>query len=51
MLDHDHASGEIRGVLCGQCNSGLGWFKDNIEVMEKAAAYLEQHSSDGASNG
>lgn len=39
-IDHDHESGKIRGLLCKQCNIGLGMFKDNTEVLASAIRYL-----------
>lgn len=39
-LDHDHASGKIRAILCFSCNRGLGKFEDNPIVMRRAVAYL-----------
>lgn len=39
-VDHDHATGEIRGLLCIKCNTAIGQLEDNIERMHKAARYL-----------
>ena len=41
-VDHDHKTGKIRGILCSTCNSGLGFFGDSIEIIQKAISYLEQ---------
>lgn len=40
-VDHDHSSGEIRGLLCRNCNVGLGHFKDDTEIMTRAILYIE----------
>jgi hypothetical protein len=39
--DHDHKTGEIRGLLCFMCNHILGHAEDNKETLLKAAAYLD----------
>ena len=41
-IDHDHGTGAVRGVLCSQCNSALGMFKDDVATMTRAIAYLRE---------
>ena len=39
-VDHCHDSGKVRGVLCDNCNRGLGNFQDNIKTLQQAIDYL-----------
>jgi hypothetical protein len=39
-IDHDHGTLKVRGLLCDNCNKGLGCFKDDIEALKKAIEYL-----------
>lgn len=41
-IDHDHKTGRVRGILCPQCNTGLGFFKDNPFILRNAIRYLEK---------
>ena len=40
VVDHDHMTGKIRGLLCATCNRGIGLLQDNPSLLTKAATYL-----------
>lgn len=40
VIDHDHSTGEIRGALCYQCNTGLGMFRDSAPLLNAAIFYV-----------
>lgn len=44
-IDHDHMTGKVRALLCGDCNAGLGLFRDNVELLNLAKEYLERHTN------
>lgn len=43
-VDHNHKTGEIRNLLCSNCNFLLGMANDNIEILKNAIKYLEKHN-------
>lgn len=45
VVDHNHGNGEVRGLLCSFCNSGLGYFRDNMNNLINAASYLMQNTN------
>jgi len=44
-VDHCHTTGVVRGILCNECNRGLGYFKDSPEALLRAASYLQNSRS------
>lgn len=47
-IDHCHTSGTIRGILCQQCNKGLGHFGDDPKRLLRAAKYLQKYQGVGS---
>jgi hypothetical protein len=41
-VDHDHSTGEIRGLLCHSCNRGIGLLKDSPEILSKTLVYFNR---------
>ena len=39
-VDHDHGTGEIRGLLCARCNNALGLFREDPDLLKRAARYV-----------
>ena len=44
VIDHCHDTMALRGILCRKCNAGLGQFKDDPRLLQRAAKYLVAHS-------
>jgi hypothetical protein len=44
VIDHCHKTGNVRGILCGSCNTMLGFSKDSIKNLKSAQKYLEKYA-------
>ena len=45
-VDHNHDTGNVRGLLCNNCNRGLGHLQDSVLILEQAINYLNEEKSD-----
>jgi len=45
LVDHDHKTGEVRGIVCHKCNIGIGLIGDNLERAKSVVDYLEKAQS------
>lgn len=43
-VDHSHETGKVRGLLCLNCNAGIGNLRDDVELLKKAIKYLERNN-------
>jgi hypothetical protein len=41
VIDHDHKTGKVRGLLCGNCNTALGMISDDINILNNMIYYLK----------
>jgi hypothetical protein len=42
-VDHNHTTGKVRGLLCNNCNRGIGHLRDSIDLLKSATSYLEYY--------
>lgn len=45
VIDHNHITGKVRGLLCYSCNTGIGLFKDNVNTLNAAINYINLTNS------
>ena len=47
VVDHNHNTGEVRGLLCNNCNRGIGYLKDSPNILSQALTYLSTNGHYG----
>ena len=45
-VDHNHVTGQVRGLLCTRCNTAIGKFKDDPKIIRNAIAYIERWNNE-----
>lgn len=49
-VDHNHKTGQIRGLLCGHCNRAIGYLREDLSLLPKIEKYLKCYAKTAASN-
>lgn len=49
-IDHSHKTGKVRGILCNNCNTALGLFKEDFKILGEAMLYLQKEEDSGILN-
>lgn len=44
-VDHNHDTGKIRKLLCGRCNTALGFTRESVKILEAMIAYIKEHNA------
>lgn len=44
VIDHEHSTGEVRGLLCSRCNTAIGLFEDSVDLLKAAIEYLSDET-------
>ena len=45
VVDHDHKTNKVRKILCDTCNRGIGFLRENINILQSAINYLKEHEN------